>query len=98
VLRHVVLFRWKDGVPEGHAEAVASALRGLVARGIPFTSYDVGADLGMGGPFAYDFAVVGTFADEAAWRVYMDDEEHDRIREQLIGPWVAERAIVQFES
>jgi hypothetical protein len=98
VLRHVVLIRWKDDVPEGQAEAVATALRALPARGIPFASYNVGPDLGMGGPFAYDFAVVGEFADEAAWRVYMDDDEHDRIRTELIGPWVADRATAQFES
>jgi hypothetical protein len=93
-----VLLKWKDGVPRGHGEAVAAALRALPARGIPFTSYNVGPDLGMAGPFGFDFAVVGEFADEAAWRVYMDDEEHDRIRTELIGPWVADRATAQFES
>ncbi|MBW8825880.1 MAG: Dabb family protein [Acidobacteria bacterium] len=98
MLRHIVLLRWKDELPAGHEEAVAAALRALPARGLPFHAYNVGPDLGMGGPFAYDFGVAAEFADEAAWRVYMDDPEHDRIRQDLIGPWVAERAVIQFES
>ena len=98
MLRHVVLFRWKSEVPEGHAANVAAALRALPSRGIPFTSYTCGTDLGMAGPNGWDFAIVGEFADEEAWRTYMDDSEHDRIRQDLIVPWVAERAMVQFEA
>jgi hypothetical protein len=97
MLRHVVLLRWKPEVPEGHAGRVAEALRALPARGIPFGSYVCGPDLGMAGPNGYDFAVVGEFESEADWRVYMDDDEHERIRQDLLAPWVAERAIVQFE-
>ena len=85
-------------MPAGHAGVVAAALRALPARGIPFASYHCGPDLGMAGPHGYDFAVVGEFADEADWRVYMDDEEHERIRQELVLPWVADRAMVQFES
>ena len=98
MFRHIVLLRWKDEVPAGLEAEAAAALRALPARGIPFQSYNVGPDLGMGGPFAFDFAVVGEFADEADWRVYMDDPEHERIRQDILGPWVAERAVVQFES
>lgn len=98
MLRHVVLFRWKDAVPEGHARNVSDALRALPERGIPFLAYSCGEDLGMAGPHGWDFAVVGEFADEADWRVYMDDQELDRIRQDLIAPWVAERAVVQFET
>src|SRR4051812_1778633 len=76
MLRHVVLIRWKDEVPAGHVDRVADALRALPARGIPFQAYNVGPDLGMAGPSGFDFAVVGEFADEADWRVYMDDPEH----------------------
>ncbi len=98
MLRHVVLLRWKDEVPEGHAARVTDALRALPARGISFASYACGPDLGMAGPNGWDFAIVGEFTDEEAWRSYMDDAEHDRIRQDLIVPWVAERAMVQFEA
>jgi hypothetical protein len=98
VLRHVVLLKWKPGVPAGHADRLAAALRALPDRGIPFLAYSCGPDLGMAGPNGWDFAVVGEFADEEDWRVYMDDPEHDRIRQDLIGPYVEERALVQFED
>jgi hypothetical protein len=97
MLRHVVLFRWKTEIPAHHPADVAAALLALLDRGIPFRAYACGPDLGMAGPFGWDFAVVGEFESEADWRTYMDDPEHDRIRQDLIAPWVAERAIVQFE-
>lgn len=98
MLRHVVLFRWKEGLPAGHADRVAGALGALPERGIPFRSWACGPDLGMAGPAGWDFAVVGEFDDDAGWRAYMDDEEHRRIGQDLIVPWVAEHAIVQFEA
>jgi hypothetical protein len=92
-----VLLRWKPGIAPSHVEQLVNALRALPARGIPFLSYTCGPDLGMAGPNGWDFAVVGEFADEVDWRVYMDDPEHDRIRRELIAPWVDDRALVQFE-
>ena len=45
---------------------------------------------------AFDFAVVADFDDEAAWRAYDTDAEHNRLRAELIRPLIAERVITQF--
>ena len=44
-----------------------------------------------------DFGIVATFDDEAGWRAYMDDAEHDRIRKELLIPIARERVTAQFE-
>jgi hypothetical protein len=99
MFRHVVLLRWKPGTPVGHGEAVAAALEGLRHRAIPFRSYVFGPDLGISGPpNGFDFGIVGEFDDRAGWDAYMGDEEHDRIRAELIGPHVEARATTQFEA
>jgi hypothetical protein len=98
MFRHVVLVQWKEGTPTTLGDEVAAALRKLPERGIPFRSYDVGADLGLPGPNHYDFGVIATFDDQTGWDAYMADEEHDRIRAELINPNVEVRATVQFQA
>jgi hypothetical protein len=44
-----------------------------------------------------DFAIVATFASVDGWRAYDAHPEHDRVRGEIIRPWIAERAAVQFE-
>jgi hypothetical protein len=94
---HVSMFRWKpDASPEQIApvkpalDALAGTLRGVV-------SYACGESLGLT-PTSFDFSVIAIFEDKSAWDEYMANAEHDRIREELIVPIVAERAGIQLET
>jgi hypothetical protein len=93
--RHVALFRWQPELPAGHEEVVRTALLGLAATLEGCRSYACGPDAGVN-PIAYDFGVVAEFEDKAGWDAYMADAEHDRIREELIGPFVTDRATFQL--
>jgi hypothetical protein len=42
--------------------------------------------------------VAAVFEDVAAWQAYDTAPEHDRIRAEYFGPYVATRAVIQFEA
>lgn len=98
MITHVVSFRWK---PETTDETIAEISRALstMPELVPsIDTYRFGRDVGASGATNLDFAVVATFATIDAWRDYDTHPEHDRIRAEIIRPWIAERASVQFES
>jgi hypothetical protein len=96
MFRHVVLLRFKEGTTPDQIDALTSALQSLPARVSSMCEYTVGRDLGISPANRFEYAVVGTFDDEAGWRLYMDDAEHGRIRDELLSPIVKERATTQF--
>jgi hypothetical protein len=96
MFRHVALFRFADDTTAGQVATLTVALQTLPARIPSIREYTIGPDLGISPANRYDYAVVGTFDDEAAWRLYMDDAEHGRIRDELLSPIVKERATTQF--
>jgi hypothetical protein len=61
-------------------------------------TYRFGPDLGANGTANMDFAIVATFRTIEDWRAYDTHPEHDRVRAEVIRPWIAERASVQFQS
>ena len=97
MFHHVALFRWKPGTTEAQLEPIAPALRALAATLDGVESYACGPSLGLT-ETSYDFGVVATFESKAGWDAYMANEEHDRIRAELIAPIVAERAGLQTEG
>lgn len=92
MFRHVVLFKWVDDVDADRVAAVTEALRALPATVPTLRAYDVGP--AVNGTF--DYAVVADFDDEAGWRTYDEHPDHVRARDDLIGPFVAERAAVRY--
>jgi hypothetical protein len=95
---HVVLFRWKPGTTAEQVAPVAPALQALAAT-LPVLSYECGPNLGLAAAdIAYDFGVAARFESKAGWDEYMADEEHDRIRQELIFPIADQRATIQFEA
>jgi hypothetical protein len=98
VITHVVMFRWRPEMPEGHVERVVAALSGLPASIDSIRTYACGADVGAAGAANYDFAVAATFDDIDGWRAYGTHAEHERVLAEVVRPWIAERASVQFES
>jgi hypothetical protein len=97
MFRHVALFRWQPGTTPEQIEPIAPALRALAVTLTGLQDYSCGPGLGLA-ETSYDFGVVATFADKSGWDAYMANEEHDRIRTELISPIVAERAGIQFED
>jgi len=62
VLRHAVVFRWKEGTTDAQVAAVVSALRELPAHIPELRSYHFGPDLGLADGNG-DFAVVADVDD-----------------------------------
>lgn len=92
MIRNVVAVRLR---PDHDPGRVAEIRAGLAALDLPGTlSYTIGPDLGLrdGG---WSMAIVADFADEAAYRHYDADPEHNRLRAELAG-YAEEIARVQF--
>lgn len=97
MFHHIVLFTWNDAVPDGH-EAVAQKELQAYARTLDgLVSYHCGPDAGLS-QGAADFAVSAVFESESAWHSYDTADEHNRIRREVFGPYVAERRVIQFTS
>jgi hypothetical protein len=98
VITHIVSFRWKPEMPETHVAVITDALRALVPMIPEVRSYDCGSDLGLSTQPNDDYAIVATFDDVEGWRAYDSHPEHERVRADVIRPWIAERSAVQFET
>jgi DNA-binding FadR family transcriptional regulator len=93
VIRHVVVGRLKPDVPEAAIRPVLEALARLRTPGL--LAIRTGVDLRLKDG-TWDLAITTDLEDEAAYRAYDTDPEHDRIRREGLLPLVAELARVQF--
>jgi Stress responsive A/B Barrel Domain len=98
MILHVVAFKWKPGIPEGHVESVKSQLVEFAATLPEVKSYRCGADEGASQIPNFDFAIVAEFDTIDDWKVYDKHPRHDEIRSGVVKPWIETRASVQFES
>lgn len=92
MIRNVVMVKL---APDADGERVAAIQAGFRALNCPGTvRYTLGDDLGLreGG---WSFAIVADFVDEAAYRAYDEDAEHNRLR-ALLAPMTTDVARVQF--
>lgn len=93
MVRNVVLVELK---PDADLAAVASIQDGLRALDCPGTvSYTLGDDLGLRDG-NWSFAIVADFENEAAYRGYDEDAEHNRLR-GLLAAHSQRVARAQFE-
>jgi hypothetical protein len=96
VLRHIVLLRFNDTITDADLDRIDVGLRALPAAIPTIASYTVGRDLRlMDG--SWDYGIVADFASADDWRTYDTDDEHNRVRRELIAPFLADRASVRFE-
>ena len=96
MFRHVAVFRFTPESTREQHEAVIVALRTLPSIIPELRDYRVGLDAGLvEGNF--EMAVVADFDDEAGWRAYTADAEHQRIIAELIRPILADRSAVQHD-
>lgn len=94
MIRNVVVGRLRDGVP---LEALRPGLAAIAALEPPgLVSCRVGTDLRLREQ-SWDFAITSDFVDEAAYRAYDAETEHNRVRHELFDPLCAQIARVQFE-
>ena len=94
MLRHVVVFGWKDGTSSAEVDAIVAALRTLPGQIPELRAYDVGGDEGLV-PGNANFAVVADVDDAEAWATYRDHPAHRRVIDELITPVLESRTAVQ---
>lgn len=94
MIRHVSVLTFKEGTTPEQIAAVSDALAALPAR-IPMAAYSFGPDLGLAEGNA-SYVVVAEFPDADAYRVYRDDEEHQRILREVIRPLLTSRVAAQY--
>lgn len=89
-----MLVRFK---PEARAEQIAAVERAMKAiRFKGCRRWELARDLGLrDGNMPYAF--VAEFEDEAAYRAYDTDTEHNRIRRELLSPIVDKLERFQYE-
>ena len=96
MFRHTVLLKLDDTATDEQKAAICEALEGLPALIPEIESYTIGTNAGDR-PDNFDIAVIGDFADKAAYQVYADHPDHVGVIQQHIAPPLAGRAAVQFE-
>jgi len=96
MIRHCVMFRWKEEMPVAWIDDVETALATLPAAIPVIASYSFGRDIGVNAG-NHQFAVVADFATVDDYLVYRDHPVHKRVVAELIVPNIAERSAVQFD-
>ena len=101
MIRNVVVGRLRQaGDPAQQAADAAllqQGLAGIAALSFPgMIAMAVGTDAGVrdGG---WDFAITNDWQDAAAYRVYDQDEEHNRLRREIFAVICRDIARVQFQ-
>ena len=95
---HVVAFKWKPGIPDGHVASVKAQLMEFASGLAEVRSYRCGSDVGASDMANFDFAIVAEFDSVDDWRVYDKHPRHEEIRGGIVRPWIEARAAVQYES
>jgi hypothetical protein len=96
-VRHVVMFRWVDGVGDDHIAAVTAGLAALAPLIPTLRDYRFGPDAGVN-QGNYDYVVVGDFDDVDGYLAYRDHPDHRQFIADHIAGKVADRAAVQVET
>lgn len=92
-IRNVALFWRKPGVTDAQLEEICDALNVMRIQGMH--AFHSSRDLGLKGGNA-DVGVFADLHDAEAYRSYDADEEHNRIRREMVGPAVDRVTRVQF--
>ena len=97
MIRHMVMFRWQEGVTDAHVASVSAALATLPALIPQIVSFRYGADLRTV-PNNFDFAVSAQFASLDDYLVYRDHPDHQAMEQTYLVPFIVERASEQFDE
>ena len=95
-LRHVVVFKFKDGTPPGKVNEIVEAFGGLKAKIPQITGFEWGLNNSPEGKdqgFTHVFLV--TFADAKGREAYLPHPEHEKFK-ALVGPHLAGVYVVDY--
>ena len=95
MLRHIVLLNLTDAAGEEELAAIESGLGALPSVIPELLAYGVSRDIGISDGNA-TLAIVGDFADEAAYRTYAEHPVHLEVIAEKIKPFVQGRSAVQI--
>jgi stress responsive alpha/beta barrel protein len=96
MIRHVAVFRFKDGATEAvidEIDATLATLPGIIPEIVSFSS-GRNAHVTDG---AWDYAVVADFATAGDYTTYATNPQHVDMVKNVVGPHVAEASRTQFE-
>ena len=77
MIRHVVLFKWNEGVDEAHIAATKAALDRLPSVIPEILSFPNGPDL-QAVPANYDYVITAEFASLDDFFIYREHPEHQK--------------------
>ncbi len=95
MFRHVVMLTLSDDTPDSQRVALRDALAELPAAIPEILDYSVGLDIGENDRNA-DLVVIGDFADQHAFKIYLDHPAHVRVGAE-VGKWATRATRVQYE-
>ena len=95
MVRHVVMFKFQDGVGPEQVQGIFAELSRLPGLIPEIRDYRFGTDIGVN-QGNFDVVVTGDFDSVEDYLTYRDNAEHRRIVRDLIAPFVAQRGAVQF--
>ncbi len=96
VLRHVVLFKFKEGTTKEQVKAIEAGFAGLSSKIDTIRDFEWGTDVSPEGKskgFTHCFFV--TFADEKGRDVYLPHAAHQNFV-KLVGPQVGDVCVVDY--
>jgi hypothetical protein len=93
--RHVVMFKWQEGLGHDHVDRVREGLNSMPQVIDQIRGYVHGTDVGVS-EGNFDYVVVADFENIDAWRVYRDHPHHVLFIEEVITGNVAQRAAIQY--
>lgn len=95
MIRHTVMFRWRENVEPSEVRAAFNALEGLPSAIEELRAFSFGPDAGLT-EGNFDAVVVADFDDADAYRRYAEHPEHLRVIRESLRPLIAERVAVQY--
>lgn len=96
MVRHVVMFTFKDGVTDAQVGEYLTAVSQLPSVVPGIRDFKVGRDVGVN-PGNFTMVVCGDFDSVEDYLGYRDHPEHQRVVKEIGLPIIAQRAAVQFE-
>jgi hypothetical protein len=97
MVRHIVLFRWKDDATDAQKKRAADEIATLPSLVPSVRAFASGPDVGIN-QGNYDFGVTADFEDAGGYVAYRDNPDHRAMVEQHILPIAADRAAIQFAA
>lgn len=95
MIRHTVMFRFKESASPEDINAFSNGLTEMVPKIDVIVNYEHGSDLGVN-EGNFDYVVTADFADADAYVAYRDHPEHKDVIART-SHVIEDRAAVQFE-